>query len=131
VLECPVDDGLPAWMRLRDALRMGDVVLLQADRVVAGQKGVRAPFLGGTLMMPEGLVKLARLTGAAIVPVFAPRVPGGVRIVVDEPIQVGPEPPPRGTIDPAQLRLAAAVERAVREYPDQWLCLQPALVEDQ
>ena len=131
VLECPVDDGLPAWMRLRDALRAGEVVLLQADRVLPGQKGVAVPFLGGTLMMPEGLVKLARLTGSPILPVFAPRVPGGVRIVVDEPIGVNPDPPPRGTIDPAQLLLAAAVERAIRAYPDQWLCLSPALVEDQ
>ncbi|MCC6660288.1 MAG: lysophospholipid acyltransferase family protein [Phycisphaerales bacterium] len=131
VLECPVDDGLPAWMHLRDALRKDAVVLLQADRVLPGQKGVPAPFLGGSLLMPEGIVKLARLTSAPILPVFAPRVAGGVRIVVDEPIHVDPEPPPRGTIDPAQRLLAAAVERAVLAYPDQWLCLHPALLEDQ
>jgi KDO2-lipid IV(A) lauroyltransferase len=130
VVEAPVDDGLRAWFALRDALNSDEVVLMQADRVMEGQPGVRAPFLGGHVMLPAGPVKLARVTGSPIVPVFAPRgADGRTRVVMEEPILVGEAPAP-GTIDPAQLRLAGAVERAVRAYPDQWLCLHAAWCED-
>lgn len=130
VTEAPVDEGWTIWVRLRDALLADDAVVLQGDRVMPGQKGEPVPFLGGTLLLPGGPVKLSLATGAPIVPIFSVRTPGGkVKLFIEPPIA----PPERRAADgphPALLQWASLLERYVRTYPDQWLLLQPALVED-
>ena len=86
-------DSLEVWADLAERLRGGAAVLVQADRVMPGQRGVRVPFLGGTVELPVGPVKLAGMTGAAIVPVFAVRTPAGVELRLHPPIRVGPADP--------------------------------------
>lgn len=131
VIEAPVDDGLPTWFGLRDALRRDEVVLLQGDRVMPGQSGVAVPFLGGRLRVPTGAVKLARATGAPIIPVFAPIQPDGkVRILLDEPITLAEDGRGEDGPDVVLLRIVAAIERAVRAYPDQWLMLNRAWCDE-
>ena len=135
VIEAPVDEGLGVWVRLRDALLNDEVVLMQGDRVMPGQSGERVPFLGGHMLLPTGPVKLAMVTGAPLVPVFAPRTDKGrVRILLEEPIFVSDAPAAsRGHKEPipALLQLASVIQRYIREYPDQWLMLHRALLEDQ
>ena len=129
ITEAPVDEGWTIWVRLRDALQADEAVVLQGDRVMPGQRGEAVPFLGGTLLLPSGPVKLALATGAPIVPIFSVRTPAGkVKLFIEPPI----EPGARATDGPhpALLQWAALLERYVRTYPDQWLLLQPALVED-
>lgn len=131
VIEAPIDEGLSTWFRLRDALARDEVVLMQADRVLPGQPGVAVPFLGGRLLMPTGPVKLARLTGAPLIPVFALRGAGGkVRIFIEEPIDLTVPWAPGLSLDPGLLALAAVLGRYVRAYPDQWLSLHPCFSED-
>lgn len=131
VLEAPVNEGLGVWMRLRDALAADEVVLMQGDRVMPGQPGAAVPFLEGHLRVPVGPVKLARLTGSPLIPVFAVAdPPDRIRILLESPIELG-GPPARGMPDPALERLAGVIERHIRQYPEQWMCLQPALCEDQ
>ena len=130
ITEAPVDEGWTVWVRLRDALLADDAVVLQGDRVMPGQKGEAVPFLGGTLMLPGGPVKLSLATGAPIVPIFSVRTPGGkVKLFIEPPIETDGLRATDGP-HPALLRWAALLERYVRAYPDQWLLLQPALVED-
>ena len=125
VVEQPVDDGWGIWMRLRDALREDDVVAIQGDRVMPGQKGVRMPFLGGHLLLPTGPVKLATASGAPIIPVFSVRTPDGrVRLFIEEPIVVGDDS------DHAMEQIAAVIAKYVAAYPEQWLVLHPAFCED-
>lgn len=135
VIEAPVDDegGWAVWVRLRDALRADEVVLMQGDRVMPGQKGVRVPFLGGHIEVPAGPIKLALASGAPIVPIFSVREPGRpsrIRVFVEEPITVQPGPSDPQTPHPALLQLAAVIERYVSRYPDQWLMVQPVWCED-
>ena len=125
VVEQPVDDGWGVWVRLRDALRADEVVAIQGDRVMPGQKGTRRPVLGGHVALPTGPVKLAMASGAPIVPVFSVRTAGGkIRLFIEEPIEVDAGP------DEAMTRLAAVIARYVAAYPEQWLVLHPAFVED-
>jgi KDO2-lipid IV(A) lauroyltransferase len=138
VVESPIDDGWTMWIRLRDALLAGDAVVLQADRVMPGQKGQKMPFLHGHLEMPAGPAKLARLSGAWIVPIFSVRQPDGkVRLFVEKPITpaddvcTGAIGPNGRAIDPLLLKLATVLEKYVRTYPDQWLMFHPAFCEDQ
>jgi KDO2-lipid IV(A) lauroyltransferase len=124
VIEAPVDDGWTVWMRLRDALLRDEVVVLQGDRVMPGQKGERVRVMGGEMMLPAGPVKLALATGAPIVPVFAIRTPaGGVRLCVEPAIMAA-------DVDTAMREIADVIATYVRTYPEQWLTLQPAWCED-
>jgi KDO2-lipid IV(A) lauroyltransferase len=123
VIEAPVDDGWTIWMRLRDALKSDEVVVLQGDRVMPGQKGQRVPVLGADMMLPSGPAKLALASGAPIVPVFCVRMPSGkVRRCVEPAIEVpGPQ-----DVDRAMEQLAAVVGKYIRAHGEQWLMLQPA-----
>jgi KDO2-lipid IV(A) lauroyltransferase len=112
-------------MTLRDALRANEVVAIQGDRVMPGQKGRRMPFLGGHLMLPTGPVKLAMASGAPIIPVFSVRTPrGGVRLFIEEAITVDQD------VDEALARVAAVIAKYVSAYPEQWLVLHRAFDED-
>jgi KDO2-lipid IV(A) lauroyltransferase len=124
VIEAPVDDGWTVWMRLRDALLKDEVVVLQGDRVMPGQKGERVTVLGANMMLPAGPAKLALATGAPIVPVFTIRTPSGnVRLCVEPAIFAS-------DVDSAMRQLADVIAKYVRTYPEQWLMLQPAWCED-
>lgn len=135
VNETPIDDGLGIWFHLRNRLLANDVVLIQADRVIPGQRGVKLPFLHGHLEVPTGPVKLAMAVGCPIIPVFALRVgKAKVRIIIEDAIHVqgglrdiGPGSAPH----PALIQLTNLIARYVERYPDQWLLVHPAFAEDQ
>ena len=132
VIEAAVDDGLAVWMNLRDALLNDEVVLMQGDRVMPGQSGLRVPFLNGHIIVPRGPVKLAMITGAPLIPIFAPRMPdGSIRIVLEESIDLYAGRSSDRASDQAVVSLAAVLERAVRNHPEQWLVLHRAFCEDQ
>jgi len=129
--EAPIDDGWNTWMRLRDALANNHVVVMQGDRAMPGQKAQAVPVLGGHLMLPLGPVKLAQISGAKIVPVFALRSPTGCcRVFAEAPIRVDPAAELVGGVHPALLEWGKVIEKFVAAYPEQWLVLDPAFVED-
>lgn len=136
LIEAPVnpvsgDDGWTIWLSIRDALMADEVVLMQGDRVMPGQRGRRMPFLGGHMMLPPGPVKLARATGAPIIPVCSPRLPDGrVRIIVEKPIWVDELEHDGTGPHPAERQLANVIEGWVSRYPEQWLMVDRAWCED-
>src|SRR6185437_11295988 len=93
VVEVPLDQGWTVWMRLRDALANDEVVLIQGDRVMPGQKGQPVKFFDGHILMPTGPARLALVSGAPIIPVFFVRTPKGkIRLFIEDPILVGDMP---------------------------------------
>lgn len=133
VIEAPVEQGVEVWMQLRDALKNDEVVLIQADRVMPGQKGAVVPFCGGHIEIPTGPWKLARLSGSPILPVFTIRQPNGkIRIVIEPLIEIDQTSSADADQPPeALLKLAAVIEKHVRANPEQWLKLHRAWLEDQ
>ena len=131
-VESRVDSGWSLWVRLRDALAANEVVVLQADRIMPGQKGVPVPFFDGHIEMPTGAIKLALITGATIIPIFSIRTSvARVKIVVEEAFTVSRADGPVNGSHPALHRIASAVERHVRENPEQWSMVYPVWCEDQ
>lgn len=131
VLESPIDDGLATWISLRDALQNGDVVVMQADRAMPGQRSAVVSFLHGHLRIPTGAVRLARLTNTPIIPVFTVRSSRG-RFVVHLLPAIEPNHPGAAadSHDPAVIAVAKAIETMVAKHPAQWLMLGPAFEED-
>lgn len=131
ITEAPVDEGMPMWLRLRDALRANEVVLMQGDRVMPGQTGIAVPFGDGHVLLPTGPVKLALATGAPIIPLFSIRTaPCRVRLVINEHIEVADQPGPITAAHPAMRHVAACIERQVFAHPDQWITYHRAWLED-
>jgi len=131
ILEAPVDEGLAVWMRMRDALMADEVVLMQGDRVMPGQKGVAVRFGNGHLLMPTGPVRLAMATGAPIVPLFSIRTATcRVRLVIDSYVTVEREPGPVSGEHPVMCYLAECIQRQVFANPEQWITYYRAWLED-
>jgi lauroyl/myristoyl acyltransferase len=127
VVEHCVDDGLSVWMKMREALGADEVVLIQGDRVMPGQKGVRQPFFDGHMLTPTGPVKLALAAGAPLVPIFSTRqADGRIRLFVEPPIHVTDA----ASAEAAHHQLIATLEQYVRKYPEQWLMIHRAWCED-
>jgi len=130
IREAPIDDGWTLWVRLRDVLHNDEVVAIQGDRVMPGQKGARVPFLNGHVLLPSGPVKLALASGAPIIPIFSIRTANGrIRIFIEDAIMVSPD----GTDDPltpALRKLAVVLAKYIAAYPQQWLVLDKAFCED-
>ncbi|MEM7626680.1 MAG: lysophospholipid acyltransferase family protein [Planctomycetota bacterium] len=123
IIETPIDDGMASWLALRDALQADGVVMLQGDRVMPGQRGAAVPFFDGEIELPIGPAKLALMTGAPLIPVFAVRLgKGRVRIVLGRPIEV----PDADAVEPALREVGRAIERVVGEHPEQWHVLHRA-----
>jgi lauroyl/myristoyl acyltransferase len=132
VHEAPIDDGFASLTKLRDALLADQVIVMQADRAMPGQRSQVVPFLHGHLRLPTGPVRLAELAGSPIVPVFVvPTDLGRFDVHLSEPIHVNPDAEPVHGVDPALLAIAKAIESFVARYPKQWLLLEPVFVEDE
>jgi len=131
VHEAAIDDGWETWIRLRDALESNHVVVMQIDRAMPGQKAQAVPILGGHVLLPIGPVKLAQISGSPIVPVFTVRTATGrCRVMAEAPIRVDSDAALIDGVHPALLQLGKVIEKYIAAYPEQWLVLDPAFVED-
>ncbi|MCE9620199.1 MAG: lysophospholipid acyltransferase family protein [Planctomycetes bacterium] len=124
VIEHRISDGVAAWSELLDALHADEAVVLHADCVMPGQHGAKMPFLGDPeAHLPTGPVRLAAAAGAPIIPTFCARTNRGFRVWSDGviPAPTAPITSRESAAHPAQRALVAAMERAIRAHPDQWM----------
>ena len=76
------------------------------------------PFFGKPAGTVLGPAKLHLMTGAPIVPTFCPRIgPVQYRLIVGEPIMASANT----TAEDLMTEVNLALEKVVRQYPDQWL----------
>jgi KDO2-lipid IV(A) lauroyltransferase len=113
------DDPLAALPIVKH-LRSGGVVALQVDRAPPGLRARHVTLFGERSPIPEGPLRLAALTGAPIVPIFAART-GHRRYCVSAypPIHLARSSTPE-ELDAAAQRIADAVQEFVRRNPTQW-----------
>lgn len=103
-------------------LRDNGVVAILADQ--KADDGVYVPFFGQPAGTVAGPAVLALKTGAALLPLFAPRRPNGTFATLFLP-EVDTTATGDTTADVTRIMgdVTAAIESAVRQYPDQWLWL--------
>jgi KDO2-lipid IV(A) lauroyltransferase len=120
---------LPADARTRVAatlaarLRANRVVGLLADRELT-DGGVEVDFFGEPARLPSGPAQLARLTGAALLPVACWFTPEGWALRLHRPIELAPGPGARA-VRAATQELADLFASDIAAHPADWHMLQP------
>jgi KDO2-lipid IV(A) lauroyltransferase len=113
------------------ALRNNEIVAMQLDRPV-GAGGMRTlPFFGRAALFPSGPFILARLAGAPIIPVFAPRL--GVRhygVHIGRSHEVQKDSGDAGTLDRVMREVISELETVVRAHPTQWFQFLPFWLDE-
>jgi lauroyl/myristoyl acyltransferase len=105
------------------ALRRGELVAVLLDQSTGGKHALFVPFFGRpTATTP--LVSVAALhSGAPVFVAFALREAGTLRAWVEGPFPVPSTGDRARDIWTHTARLTAAIERVIRNHPDQWLWL--------
>ena len=110
IIDLPGSNSLAFTRRLRALLQENAILCISGDGR-SGQKLVLLPFLGGAEYFSPGMVSLARISGATILPMFCLRQPGGsTTLVFEEPIE----------LDAGVAQYADMLEIYIRRYPEQY-----------
>jgi lauroyl/myristoyl acyltransferase len=111
------DDPLASLPLLTHLRRRGGVVAMKFDRSHPGMRSHPVRFLGAPWHVAEGPLRLAALTGAAIVPVFTRRLGFLTYEILNVAPITLPRRPSSRELDAAAQRLATALEGFVRAHP--------------
>lgn len=105
-----------------EALRRGRMIGILMDQNAARREGVFVNFFGRPASTSRSLALLAVRTQTPVLPVFVRREPEGSHVVViHPPLPVPATNSPEEAVVELTSRCTTAIERAVREAPEQWL----------
>jgi Kdo2-lipid IVA lauroyltransferase/acyltransferase len=105
-----------------EALRRGRMIGILMDQNAARREGVFVNFFGRPASTSRSLALLAVRTQTPVLPVFVRREPDGSHVVViHPPLPVPATNSPEEAVVELTSRCTTAIERAVREAPEQWL----------
>ena len=103
------------------ALRNNEIVGILADQDVRKLPGVFVDFFGRPAYTPTAPVLLAVKSGAPLAPARIIREGRRHRIVVEEPLPLRRDGDIRANLEYNTRLWSAAIERYVREHPEQWV----------
>jgi lauroyl/myristoyl acyltransferase len=109
--------------RVIQALRRGECAVFVTDRDFF-QNGRPVHFFGRPTTLPPGAVRIARDTGAPIVPVFGIRTPGGLGLMVEPAFEVEKTDDIDRDVARGLERVVATLECAIGSAPEQWVMFQ-------
>lgn len=112
--------ALPATLA---ALRRNAVVTVLLDQAVGGRHALFVPFFGRPAATTPLVSVAAMRSRAPVFLGFAPREQGALRLRLEGPFPVPSTGNRSRDLWTHTAALTAALERAVREHPDQWLWL--------
>ena len=121
-----VGPGHPfAFVEMIQTLRRNELLAMLVDRPYAGT-GAPVRLFGHATEFSTAPALLAQHTGAAVLPAFVLRQPGGRYISVADPIVPMPATAdPRADLAANTQRLATAFESIIRQHPAQWFHYVP------
>jgi lauroyl/myristoyl acyltransferase len=118
----PHDEPLIALFR---ALKRNEIIALPADRDVSDYGRVME-FFGTPTRLPDGPVRVALRTGAALVPAFVLRLPDDKFLVQVEPaLELQHTGDVEADVETGMKGVVATMERHISQHPEQWLVAAP------
>lgn len=103
------------------ALKRNEIIGILSDQDV-GKEGIFIDLLGRPASQPVGAVRLARETGATILPTFIIRKNGPRHVIkLEELIHVSKTNDRDGDIKSGLQRHTRILESYITQYPDQWM----------
>jgi Kdo2-lipid IVA lauroyltransferase/acyltransferase len=105
------------------ALRKNEVVAMLLDQAIGGKHAVFVPFFGSPAATTPALSMAALRTHAPTLVVVALRENGRLRFRVEGPFEVTDTGDRQRDLRDHTARVTAALERIIREAPEQWLWL--------
>jgi KDO2-lipid IV(A) lauroyltransferase len=111
-------------------LRQGNVLCLLSDRdfFLNGQDVV---FFGEETTLPTGAARLARDTGATIVPIFTIRLENGHALIIEPSFTIEKTADRDADVELGMTMVMSALERAISKAPDQWVMFQQVWPDDE
>ncbi|MBW3633377.1 MAG: lipid A biosynthesis acyltransferase [Chloroflexi bacterium] len=120
-----VDPSPGGVRRVIHALRRGEIAGFVVDYDFF-QNGLPMTFFGRETTLPPGAIRIARDTGALVIPMFPRRGPGGHELSVGEPFQVPRTPDIDADVAAGMEILKSRLEEGIGANPDQWVLFQRA-----
>jgi lauroyl/myristoyl acyltransferase len=109
--------------RALQSVKQGNCAVIVSDRDFF-QNGLQVEFFGERTTLPPGAVRIARDTGASIVPVFGRRLDGKHEITIHQSFVVPKTGELHADLALGMEKVVQAVQSAVAEAPDQWVMFQ-------
>ncbi len=107
------------------ALKRGEIVALPCDLNVADSSR-KVNFFDEPTELPDGPVRVALRTGAALIPAFVSRLPDDTFLVrVEPPLSLPVTDDEEMAVAAGMEKVVAAMERHIAQHPDQWLVARP------
>lgn len=120
VIRLPRSDSLAFTRLLQERLRKNKIICIAGDGGW-GWKRVPVAFLGHTKGFSTGMLSLARITGASILPMFCVRNSDGtVSLTIEGPIRMDPTVDRERDLETSVAEYAGLLESYVRRYPEQY-----------
>lgn len=107
------------------ALRRGECAVFLSDRDFF-QSGISVKLFGRQTTLPQGPVRIARETGAPIVPIFGIRTGKGHGLLIEPPFEIKKTRDVQADVAKGFESIVAILERAIRSAPDQWVMFERA-----
>jgi lauroyl/myristoyl acyltransferase len=105
------------------AVHAGDATVVVCDRDFF-HNGMEVLFFGERTTLSHGAIRIARDTGAMIVPVYGYRLDRGHRIRIHETFAIERTNDAQADMRAGMDKVIASLEKALTEAPDQWVMFQ-------
>lgn len=121
IIFLPKSDSLAFTRTLLNRLQQNAILCIAADGQ-SGWKFMPIRFLGCTgVLFPTGMVSLAKISGAAILPLFCLRDSAeGTKVIIEAPIHLESRVDKERNLENSIAKYARLLEDYVRRYPEQY-----------
>jgi predicted LPLAT superfamily acyltransferase len=120
IIYLPSSDSLVFTRILLDRLKQNAILCIPGDGR-SGKKLLPMRFLGHTKLFSTGMVSLAKISGASILPIFCIQEKNGkTSLIIEPPILIETEVEREKVLEKGVLQYVGLLESYIRKYPEQY-----------